>query len=293
MTDQDLALRVNELHIERFGPAALRLMHQGGENVRPIPKRGDSSESHAYTQADVEMEGLIRSEISILRPEYGFIGEETVDKSGKERIEPQGECKRSFVVDPIDGTWSFRRKLEDWAISIGVIEEEDKIIDPKLGFIYHPCQDELYFTGKVDSLERLSASSPSNVETNPLDPPIFRDEYLETKNVAIFAKEQAKEHLTGSLRYELIGSSVCQSIGVIKGDYLGTITNAYLWDIAATHAIGSRLGINFYDLKTKQKIVKFKRNDFEGKDSVKAWKLKRTHLVCHESAADSLLSRMR
>lgn len=292
MIDQDLALKVNELHIERFGPASLRLFHQGGESVKPIQKKEDSSESHAYTPADVEMEELIKSEISILRPEYGFIGEETVYKTGKERIEPLNGCKRSFVVDPIDGTWSFRKKLEDWAISIGIIEEDNKIIDPKMGLVYLPCQDILYFTGKTHSLERINASSP-NLETFQLKPPIFNKEHLATKRIAVYAKEQVKEHLTGGLCHEFVGSSVCQSIGVIKGDYLGTITNAYIWDIAATHAIGSRLGINFYNLQTKEKVDKFKRSDFEGKNSVKAWKLKKSHLICHESAADSLLSKMR
>src|SRR5690606_3668257 len=49
--------------------------------------------------------------------DYGWLSEETADNA--ERL----SARRTFVVDPIDGTRAFINGLETWCISIAVVED--------------------------------------------------------------------------------------------------------------------------------------------------------------------------
>ncbi len=87
------------------------------------------------TEADIEVEKFIRSELFRLYPEYGFWGEE----SGK----VESKAGR-WVVDPIDGTHSFFRGQYFWSISIA-LEIEEEI---RLGAVYAPALGDLYLAEK-------------------------------------------------------------------------------------------------------------------------------------------------
>ncbi|MCB1971220.1 MAG: inositol monophosphatase [Geminicoccaceae bacterium] len=85
------------------------------------------------SEADREVELLIRRRIGELFPEDGFVGEEHAPS------EP-GPDGGYWVVDPIDGTWCFLNGIASWCVSIawcrnGVIGT---------GVIYDPCNDELF-----------------------------------------------------------------------------------------------------------------------------------------------------
>ncbi len=65
------------------------------------------------TEADREVERLIRSRIAAQFPGDAFLGEE----GGS-----QGDSTSLWVVDPIDGTANYMRGLPDWAVSIAYCE---------------------------------------------------------------------------------------------------------------------------------------------------------------------------
>jgi myo-inositol-1(or 4)-monophosphatase len=75
-----------------------------------------SSPEDVVTHADQEAEALIRRRLAELRPQDGFLGEE----SGAER----GGSGLTWVVDPIDGTVNFLYGIPQWAVSIAVVEGE-------------------------------------------------------------------------------------------------------------------------------------------------------------------------
>jgi myo-inositol-1(or 4)-monophosphatase len=87
------------------------------------------------TQVDRDVEEFLFDKLRKHFPQDGLLGEEggcQVSKSG-----------RTWVIDPIDGTFNFVRGGEDWAISIGLIENGH----PVFGVIYVPCRDDLYVGG--------------------------------------------------------------------------------------------------------------------------------------------------
>ena len=83
------------------------------------------------TQADREAEQAI---VGILRsafPEIGVLGEE---------FGAQGARERRWIIDPIDGTKNFVRRIPVWATLIG-LEEDGEVV---AGVMHNPVTDELY-----------------------------------------------------------------------------------------------------------------------------------------------------
>jgi myo-inositol-1(or 4)-monophosphatase len=90
------------------------------------------------SEADVEVERLIRTRLAERFPVDAFLGEE----SG--RAEAEGAAG-IWVVDPIDGTQPFMSDLTSWCVSIGYVHE-GRI---ELGFVAAPARGEV-FAGRRD-----------------------------------------------------------------------------------------------------------------------------------------------
>ena len=84
------------------------------------------------SEADREVEKMIRSRLQKLFPEDGFLGEE----SGTNNLDAEG----IWVVDPIDGTSCFLNGLSSWCVSIAFVVKNQI----EIGLIYAPCTDELF-----------------------------------------------------------------------------------------------------------------------------------------------------
>jgi myo-inositol-1(or 4)-monophosphatase len=90
------------------------------------------------TEADREVEQLIRARIAAERPGDGFLGEE----SGAER----GTSGITWVVDPIDGTVNYAYGIPSYAVSIAAVSGEP---DPRAwtalaGVVFNPASGELF-----------------------------------------------------------------------------------------------------------------------------------------------------
>jgi myo-inositol-1(or 4)-monophosphatase len=75
------------------------------------------SDGTPVTDADMEVDRVLRATLLEARPDYGWLSEETADdpaRLGRRRL---------FVVDPIDGTRAFVRGRPWWVISIAVVED--------------------------------------------------------------------------------------------------------------------------------------------------------------------------
>ncbi|MGI6879245.1 inositol monophosphatase family protein [Microbacterium sp. gxy059] len=67
------------------------------------------------TDADREVEQLIRRRLTAERPDDGFLGEESGDAEGASGI--------TWVVDPIDGTVNYAYGMPTWAVSIAAVTD--------------------------------------------------------------------------------------------------------------------------------------------------------------------------
>ena len=90
------------------------------------------------TEADREVEDLIRGRLAAERPGDGFLGEE----SGAER----GTSDITWVVDPIDGTVNYAYGIPSYAVSIAAVTGEPvpELWEALAGVVYAPVTDELF-----------------------------------------------------------------------------------------------------------------------------------------------------
>jgi myo-inositol-1(or 4)-monophosphatase len=95
------------------------------------------------TEADREVEALIRARLSEARPGDGFLGEESGASDAESAI--------TWVVDPIDGTVNYAYGIPQWAVSIAAVSgsadpatwtgEAGVVINPPIGELFHAYRD--------------------------------------------------------------------------------------------------------------------------------------------------------
>jgi myo-inositol-1(or 4)-monophosphatase len=89
------------------------------------------------SRADLKAEETIRAELTEARPNYGWLGEESVEVKG-------ADPTRRWIVDPLDGTTNFLHGLPHWAVSIA-LEHKGEIV---AAVIYDPLKDEMFVAEK-------------------------------------------------------------------------------------------------------------------------------------------------
>ena len=93
------------------GALALRLHRDGA--VKVWSKAGGSP----VTNADLEVDELLRDRLIGARPDYGWLSEETADDNSRL------SARRVFVVDPIDGTRAYAHGRPWWTVCVAVVED--------------------------------------------------------------------------------------------------------------------------------------------------------------------------
>lgn len=69
------------------------------------------------TEADYAADAYLRETLLAARPHYGWLSEETADDPARL------SARRTFVVDPIDGTRGFIEGRPTWCVSVAVVEQ--------------------------------------------------------------------------------------------------------------------------------------------------------------------------
>lgn len=86
------------------------------------------------TSADLEADRILKARLMKILPDAGWLSEETRDdpsRLGRERV---------WVVDPLDGTREFVRRLPEYTISVALVERGV----PVLAVVHNPATGELF-----------------------------------------------------------------------------------------------------------------------------------------------------
>jgi fructose-1,6-bisphosphatase/inositol monophosphatase family enzyme len=93
-----------------------------------------TSISDVVSDADKAAEAMIVGRLAIARPADGIIGEEGAAAPGR----------RTWVIDPVDGTYNFVSGLPAWCSALALVDGDDLL----LGAIYQATTDELWVGGR-------------------------------------------------------------------------------------------------------------------------------------------------
>jgi fructose-1,6-bisphosphatase/inositol monophosphatase family enzyme len=147
LTDAELA----EALVRTAGTLALEMRREGLEAQRK------SSVSDIVTAADKAAEAYILAQLRRCRPEDGVFGEEGTDV--------RSASGRTWVVDPVDGTYNFFSGSSYWCSALalrGAASNGDADPEALLGAIFQPQEDKLWIGG---------ADTPATLNGQPLGGP--------------------------------------------------------------------------------------------------------------------------
>ena len=183
------------------------------------------------TEAGQQVEALIGRRLQECYPDDGVFGEEgaaVASRSG-----------RTWVVDPIDGTFNFLRGGERWAVSIGLYENRR----PRFGVVYSPVRDQFLVGGEGMEPTLNGAPMPKRAGLDRgigscaigFHPTIPTETQLEALR---FVMDEAR------MTFRNTGSAAADLIDVANGQidgYLGMGIST--WDLMGILPILERLGI--------------------------------------------------
>lgn len=133
MVDAEELLQLAEEIAREAGALARRRREEG---VRIAATK--SALADIVTEADREVEQLIRARLAAARPADGFLGEESAAERGTTEV--------TWVVDPIDGTVNYAYGIPHYAVSIAAVTGEPTPEEwtAVAGVVYTPVVDELF-----------------------------------------------------------------------------------------------------------------------------------------------------
>ena len=126
------------------GELIARHYHEGVETW-------EKSKDNPVTQADLDADAFIRNALRDAYPGDGLLTEESEDDLSRL------ECSRVWIIDPIDGTREFTKKIPEFAVSVGLAVDGE----PVLGVVHNPIEN-------VTVAGRLGAGVTKNGEPTGL-----------------------------------------------------------------------------------------------------------------------------
>ncbi len=183
------------------------------------------------TQADIECEKKIREIISKSFPKDSFLQEE----SGQS----VGSSKRTWVIDPIDGTTNFAHSIPWFATSIALMEGEKVLF----GVCFNPLSKELY-TARIGRGAFLNGKKISVSKNRDLIDCVlatgFPYEGGRLADLTIKSMSNLVGHAQGVRRF---GSAVLDLCFVARGSFDGFFEyKLNAWDVAAAGLVVHEAG---------------------------------------------------
>lgn len=199
----------------RAGGAVVRRWY---DSAYTVSEKGHDS---PVTEADVEADRCIRARLAAAFPDDGWLSEETrdtADRLGRRRV---------WVVDPLDGTKEFIRRIPEFCVCVALVEAGQ----PRLGVIYNPVREELFAAergcGTTLNGEPVRVSSAADLRGARL---LASRSEFERGEWDAFTGECHVE-LTGSVAYKLA------LIAAGRADGTFSLTPKNEWDVCAGAAL--------------------------------------------------------
>lgn len=197
------------------------------------------SKHEILTQADIQAEKIILENIKQDFPDHRILSEEAGDNDK--------DSDYLWIIDPLDGTTNFSIHNPLWAVSISLLYKNQV----KLGVIYAPFLEELYFAEKGKGATRNKTKiKVSDNET--------------TKNIHAFCHGSDQKDIKKAIkyyRYQKLNNLDCRQLGsaslelayVASGRLESiTIPGANSWDVAAGVLLVQEAGGKVTDFNNKK-----------------------------------------
>ena len=222
------------------GKILIKHLESYSQDIQYKKESGNSPVTAADYEADQYLAKFLGGEF----PHDGWLSEETVDTS--DRLEK----KRVWIVDPLDGTKEFIKKLPEFCVSIGLVE--DSI--PVVGVIYNPISDEMFYAQKnKGAFLNANQIKISNVQD------------IKDASIVVSRSEHAKglwnDYKSHFSSIKSIGS-IAYKLGLAASslyDITATVAPKNEWDVCAGDCLISESNGTFKTINDKKIIYNQKK----------------------------------
>lgn len=200
-------------------------------------KETKTGETDIVTQADEDAQKAIVESIKQHYPEDNFLGEEDL-------TEDNGSS-RTWIIDPIDGTFNFQKGHEYFCTSIAL----EKKGETKVAAVYSPDSglNELFYAVKGEGAYLRKDGEHEELETS--DQEKLKGGLLQLTMITRINDKRWKsfhniiaELREREVRYLKQGCLVLSGCKVAQGIFDGTIQYGWKWDFAASKLIQEEAG---------------------------------------------------
>lgn len=208
-------------------------------DVERKPEAGNSP----VTIADKEADDYLKTSLLAERADYGWLSEESVPDGSYQN------AKRSFIVDPIDGTSPFIKGIPEFVISAAIVED----FDPVVAVVFNPVKNEMFTCAKGAGVflngKRMEKREKATAKH-------FLGSVSEYRKGLLMPFEQEWE-------IETVGSAAYKMALVASGfgDFTATFRPKSAWDIAAGHLMCEEAGLGVVDFLGKRPSYGFNKAD--------------------------------
>jgi len=222
-------------------------------------KKEIKSDNTPVSNGDLEVNKFITKKICEVTPNIPIISEESSENKGNSKL------KDFWLIDPIDGTYSYINNLEEFTINAGLIINNE----PVAGLINAPAKKRMFYSfGKGNAFElndgqTINLSNKDIINNKPI-------KFISYSNK--IKPEIQKIYQDIGVTENIKMKSSLKFCVVAAGEYDGYVAEprAFEWDIAAGHAIlehsggtvtdfdGNKILYGKKDLKNPSLILKSK-----------------------------------
>ncbi len=221
--------------VQDCGLQAKRMVSQGVDVTQKGP--GDF-----VTNVDRLLDRQLGEGLAALFPRDGIITEENPESVQAFQFDPFG---RLWCIDPIDGTRDFIETQKNYSVMVGLLENGQ----PKVGWIFDPAADEMYFGGVGWGLFRQVGDK---VQDCFVQPPMLVNRVLIGVQDQVNYAETLKCRVPEIDLWERPGSFGLKILAVILGQ-AGMLVyfngRVKLWDTVAPVALALQAGLTCCDLQ--------------------------------------------
>lgn len=192
------------------------------------------ADRRVVTEADLEADRILRGRITQAFPQDGWLSEETREDNSR------FDRRRTWIVDPMDGTREFVMRNPEYVVSVGLVENGI----PILGVIYNPLSQDLYAAvqGQGTTLNGQSVFCDHALNGRP-KVEVSRSD-IEKGRFSDYA-EDLDLSPCGSIAYKLARLAAGQADATLS------VTPKNEWDIAAGVILVTEAGGRVTDLAGK------------------------------------------
>lgn len=225
--------------VREAGAAVMRYFTQKDYDIQ------HKDPENPVTDADFAANRILCTALEKFFPDDAILSEESDTEAERGKMERDRFLKkRVWIIDPIDGTREFIKGRDQFAVSLGLVENQKAV----LGFIFNPARDYLMSGGPGLGLfkdGKVFMPAPAKIFNPPETYPKIvasRTEYFagDLKHLEPYYKDLS-DHSIGSIAYKLAL--------VADGTYdLAVSTRPKNeWDIAGGAALLAASGLELYE----------------------------------------------